>query len=397
MKKTLFILYSLLFTAALSMAQTNPKPGYIITNTGDTVRGILDFRTNDLLSKKCVFKANGESESKTYNPGDIESFRFDHNGKYFVTRRLNVFGEPQLYFAEFMVQGKMNLYCVADKYNEYFFFEREDGEMAQFTNKTLISSSTLHEAKDNLLEQREQYGKVKILLQDSKKAIDDMDKKIDMSRKNLVKIVRDYHNDVCTDGINCMVYEYKEESDKVKNHIKVFAGYAYFSHERTVNQNLPDETYHGGAFELGFATEMDIERMMKGGSAEIGLSFSPKAKFEHETMVRGAHEPSLTTYEKGRVSCYIGALKRFGHGSVVPIVRGGGFYVYHFGNHETRIYQNNKIVDMDWESTAHFGLYLGAGVQMAVGKHVARLHGDCYKSVGKGNMMKWGVTAEFVL
>ena len=35
---------------------------------------------------------------------------------------------------------------------------------------------------------------------------------------------------------------------------------------------------------------------------------------------------------------------------------------------------------------------------MAVGKHVARLHGDCYKSVmGKGNMVKWGVTAEFVL
>ena len=45
-----------------------------------------------------------------------------------------------------------------------------------------------------------------------------------------------------------------------------------------------------------------------------------------------------------------------------------------------------------------FGLYLGAGAQMAVGKHVARLHGDCYKSaIGKGNMMKWGVTAEFIL
>ena len=398
MRKSFIILYSLFFCVALSMAQTNPKPGYIITNTGDTVRGILDFRTNEILSKKCVFQAQGESESKTYKPGDIECFRFDHNGKFFVTRRLNVDGDPQLYFAEFMVQGKMNLYCVADKYNEYFFFEREDGEMAQFTNKSIISSSTLHEAKDQLVEQREQYGQVKILLKDSRKAIDDMDKEKEMSRKKLVKIVRDYHNDVCTDGSNCMVYEYKEESDKAKTHFKVFAGYAYYSHERTINQNLPDETYHGGAFELGFATEIDIERTMKGGSAEIGLTFSPKAKFEHDTMVRGGHEPSHTTYEKGRISCHMGVVKRFGQGGIVPFVRGGGFYVYHFGNYETRIYQNKKILDMDWESTAHFGLYLGAGVQMAVGKHVTRLHGDCYKSViGKGNMMKWGVTAEFVL
>ena len=164
------------------MAQVNPKPGYVITNTGDTIRGIIDFRTNQILSKKCVFRANGENESKTYLPGDIDGFRFNHNGKYFVTRRLNIYGEPQLYFAEFMVQGKMNLYCVADKYDEYFFFEREDGEMAQFTNKSIISSSTLHEAKDQLVEQREQYGKVKILLKDSKKAIDDLDKEKEMSR-----------------------------------------------------------------------------------------------------------------------------------------------------------------------------------------------------------------------
>ena len=103
------------FFAPVTMAQTNPKPGYIITNDGDTIRGILDFRTNEKLSKQCEFWANGGSESKTYKPGDIEGFRFDNNGKYFVTRRLNVSGTPQLYFAEFMVQGKMNLYCVADR------------------------------------------------------------------------------------------------------------------------------------------------------------------------------------------------------------------------------------------------------------------------------------------
>ena len=143
MKKSLLILYSLFFSVVLSMAQTNPKPGYVITNNGDTIKGIIDFRTNEKLSRQCDFWANGGSEGKTYKPGDIEGFRFDEGGKYFVTRRLTVAGDTQLYFAEFMVQGKMNLYCVAYNSDEYFFFEREDGEMAQLTNRSLISSSSI--------------------------------------------------------------------------------------------------------------------------------------------------------------------------------------------------------------------------------------------------------------
>lgn len=397
MKKSLFILYSLFFSVQISVAQVNPKPGYIITNAGDTIRGNIDFRTNDKLSKECMFLANGESESKTYKPGDIEGFRFDNNGKFFVTRRLKVYDTPELFFAEFLVQGKMNLYCVADKYDEYFFFEREDGEMEQLTNRSVISSSSVQKAKEDKRITKEQYGKVRFLLHDSRTAVNRMND-MDVSRKTLVEVVRDYHHDVCTDGSSCIVYEYKEQSDRMKAHIKVFAGYAYFSHERTLNQNLEDETYHGGAFELGFGTEVDIERVIKGGSAELGLSFSPKTKFEHDTMVRGGHSLSHTIYEKGRISFYLGLVKRLGKGRIVPIVRGGGFYVYHFGNHESRIYENKTIMDMDWEYTAHFGFYLGAGAQMTVGKQVVRLHGDCYKSMfGKGNMLKWGITAEFIL
>lgn len=400
MKKLFLILNSLFLCVTLSMAQTNPKPGYIITNTGDTIRGILDFRTNDILAKRCVFKAHGDSESKTYKPGDIESFRFDHNGKYFVTRRFNLYGEPELYFAEFMVQGKMNLYCVADKYDEFFFFEREDGEMAQLTNKSLLSSSSLHEEKDKLQKKKEQYGKVKMLLKDSWKATQGINN-LNMSRKQLVNVVSDYHNDVCTDGGSCMVYEYKEESDKVKTHLKAFAGYAYYSHERTVNQDLGAfENYSGSAFEIGIGIETDIERVTKGCSVEVGIAYSPKTSFEHDVMVRGGQEPSHTIYEKGRAIFAIGAVKRFGKRKITPLVRGGGFYVQNFGNKEARYYRSNKIVDLTWDNTAHFGVYLGAGIQMAVGKHYARLHGDLYKSMessDKGNMMKWGLTAEFAL
>ena len=401
MMRRLFILYSLFFSVVYAMAQTNPKPGYIITNTGDTVRGVLDFRTNQVLSKKCVFQANGESESKTYKPGEIECFRFDHNGKYFVTRRLNIYGTPELYFAEFMVQGKMNLYCVADKYDEFFFFEREDGEMEKLTNRSTRTSSSLQDENEYLREKKEQFGRVKYLLKDSWKAADGINES-GMSRKKLVNVVRNYHKDVCTDGGSCIVYEYKEAADKVRTHFKAFAGYAYYSHERTDNQSLYliDENYSGSTFEMGLGLETDIDRVMKGGSLEIGLAYSPKASFEHDVMVRGGFEPSHTMYEKSRLTFTLGMVKRFGKGKIVPLARVGGFYVFNYENKETRYYMSNKIFEQKWGDTSHVGIYLGGGVQMAVGKHYARLHADWYKSLeesDKGNMMRWGLTAEFAL
>jgi len=219
MKK--IILFALLaISATMTMAQINPKSGIIITNSGDTIRGVIDFRTNERLSKECEFWAEGKTEGKTYKPGDIEGFRFDENGKYFVTRKLDVNGAPQLYFAEFMVKGKMNLYCVVENFDEHFFFEREDGEMAKLISRPyscLVSAQEEEKIQEN---NKKQYGKVKYLLRDSWTAIEDMNQKNmskrNLSRKGLVNVVRDYHKDVCTDGSTCMVYEYDEKSDKEK-------------------------------------------------------------------------------------------------------------------------------------------------------------------------------------
>ncbi len=399
--KKIILFVMLAISATMTKAQTNPKPGFIITNTGDTIRGIIDFRTNQKLSKQCDFWANGETKGKTYKPGDIEGFRFDNNGKYFVSRRLNVTGNPELYFAEFMVNGKMNLYCVSYNSDDYFFFEREDGEMAQLVNRSLdyASNHAIEKEKDILAEKKEQYGKVTMLLKDSWTAVEDMKEK-DMSRKKLVNVVRDYHKDVCTDGSMCMVYSYDEKADKSKTHFKAFAGYAYYSKERTDHQAFPNENYPGSAFEIGIGVEVDLERVMKGFSIEGGLAFSPKASSEHKKT-----ESVITCYEKGRITFAFGAVKRFGNGNIQPLVRCGGFVVSHFGAKEifgSRVSEKYSyhFSETSWGNTTHWGAYLGAGAQMAVGKHYVRLHGDWYKSIepsSLGNMMKWGVTAEFGL
>lgn len=388
-------------SATMTMAQTNPKSGYVITNSGDTIRGIIDLRTNERLSKQCEFWANGEKEGKTYKPGDIEGFRFDNNGKYFVSRRLNVTGEPELYFAEYMVQGKMNLYCVAYSQNEYFFFEREDGEMALFSNKTLSSTSTfnaLENQKALKQEKQEQYGKVKLLLKDSGTAVVDMDDE-NLTRKKLVNVVRDYHNDVCTDGSKCVVYEYNDKNDKGTVHFKAFAGFAYYAKEKTAYQIYEDTNYKGSAFEIGLGIEFDFERVAKGFSAEFNVAFTPKYR-STQNFELDRNRTIKSIYEKNIFTFSLGAVKRFGSGKIQPLVRGGFFAVLHSGLKETNQLNNYSAHPVDWTNcySNHYGLYVGAGAQMPVGSHSLRLHADLYKSIESksADMTKLGITAEFV-
>ena len=402
MRKSI-ISFLLAIIATATMAQTNPKPGYVITNSGDTIRGVIDFRTNEKLSKQCQFWANGEKEGKVYLPGDIEGFRFDNNGKYFVARRLNVTGTPELYFAEFMVQGKMNLYCVTYKADEYYFFEREDGEMAELTNRYtsyMSVDAAVHGTKEIIREKKKQYGRVKMLLQQSKNAVAEMDDN-NMTRKKLVNVVRDYHNEVCTDGSSCMVYEYNEKTDHINIHFKAFAGYANYVTEMTDMQHDQDMNYSGSTYEIGIGADIDLARVMKDFSLELGLGLTPKYKSTCE--VQTIDKLWRYTYEKSIMTISIGGLKKFGNGKIRPIVRGGGFAVIHIGAKETTAYEYGRdfvSTPLKWGTSTHFGVYVGGGVQIPVGKHFARVHADLYKSLeptSMGQMTKWALTAEFAL
>lgn len=55
-----------------------------------------------------------------------------------------------------MVHGKMNLYCITHNSDEFYFFEREDGEMAELTNRVANyqgdAKVALQQAKDDVQE-----------------------------------------------------------------------------------------------------------------------------------------------------------------------------------------------------------------------------------------------------
>jgi hypothetical protein len=275
--------------------------------------------------------------------------------------------------------------------------------MAELTNRYtsyMSVDAAVHGTKEIIREKKKQYGRVKMLLQQSKNAVADMDDN-NMTRKKLVNVVRDYHNEVCTDGSSCMVYEYNEKTDHINIHFKAFAGYANYVTEMTDMQHDQDLNYSGSTYEIGVGADIDLARVMKDFSLELGLGLTPKYKSTCE--VQTIDKLWRYTYEKSIMTISIGGLKKFGNGKIRPIVRGGGFAVIHIGAKETTAYEYGRdfvSTPLKWGTSTHFGVYLGAGVQIPVGKYFTRVHGDFYKSLepkSMGQMTKWAITAEFVL
>jgi hypothetical protein len=110
MKRIVFTLF-LLFTSSLTVlwAQVNPKPGYIITLGGDTLRGTIDYRTDGRNARVCLFCREGDTEFGRYSPADISGYRLTDNGAFYVSRRVPIDGEEKTLFLEYLIKGGVSL------------------------------------------------------------------------------------------------------------------------------------------------------------------------------------------------------------------------------------------------------------------------------------------------
>jgi hypothetical protein len=53
--KPYIYLFAIVFSLANCMAQSDFRNGYIITNSGDTVYGQIDYKGNRSNAKECIF------------------------------------------------------------------------------------------------------------------------------------------------------------------------------------------------------------------------------------------------------------------------------------------------------------------------------------------------------
>jgi len=224
MKKNILIGLMLL-SGVVAVAQSNYKEGYVITLQGDTLWGWADYRTDKMNAKICNFKkSETDKEPTSYEPGQIAGYRFSKEGKYYITRNIEINNVQQTVFVEFLVQGLLNLYYYTDELNYYIFEDRETGKMTYTTQKPdeiIYKEGTAYNQKDvryrNILTYTfKNYEPIKKEVQ-----------KLDFTYQSMVNLAKNYHNLVCTTGEKCIEFEGKEDKHYVNFDFFASAGLEY--------------------------------------------------------------------------------------------------------------------------------------------------------------------------
>ncbi|MBL7865121.1 MAG: hypothetical protein JNK10_09610 [Cyclobacteriaceae bacterium] len=120
----------LLIWSHQGLCQKGYLPGYVVQQSGDTVRGLLRFDSESRNASPCYFKQTEDAQPQTYTPGQITSFRFT-NDAYFISRSI---GRSADVFLEVVIRSHMTLY----KFGDIFFLEKADSAFFELSDDTEV-------------------------------------------------------------------------------------------------------------------------------------------------------------------------------------------------------------------------------------------------------------------
>ena len=190
-------------------AQEIFKPGYIITNASDTVNGYIQGIDNNLY-RKCIFKKDLNAQIVEYLPGQIQAYRFVDNGKFFISKEIQLAEGTKVLFLEYLIKGKVSVYYMTDK-TEHLFIEKENEKIIELTEIPVLDKTP---EGVPFYRPNKFTGKLKYYLSDCPaiyKEIDD----VKLYPKQLVKLTKGYHDKVCSTE-QCVIFERKEEPVRLR-------------------------------------------------------------------------------------------------------------------------------------------------------------------------------------
>jgi len=211
-------------------AQSNYKPGYIITNSHDTMIGWIDYRTDRMNALHCHFKADLTGNEQIFLPDQIFGYRFSEAGKFYVSKTIVIDGKPRNVFLEYLIQGIMNLYFYttnAEKNEDcsisnHYFFENQKGEMISVTkaqDKIITDSKGI----SAYWEDQKYKGLIRYIFNDCE-PVKQKAWKAEFTHKSIISLTKDYHNLTCTTGQKCIEFETTPDSQYIKTKFSVYSG-----------------------------------------------------------------------------------------------------------------------------------------------------------------------------
>jgi hypothetical protein len=212
--RLLILSVSVLISISL-FSQKEFKEGYIITQSGDSLYGLIEVNNYAVNSKYCFFKETEDSKKITYVPNDIMGYRFI-DGKYYISSEIEFQGDTVKAFLEYIIKGEISFYFIRIQESDHYYIQKKDGVLTH-----LDASEVYYDydrinmewviSEDKTIQKFHNTDKYKGILKYYLHETPELSNKVDdmtLSHKSLTKIAKDYHNAVC-DDYECIVYENK--------------------------------------------------------------------------------------------------------------------------------------------------------------------------------------------
>ncbi|MDA3779789.1 MAG: hypothetical protein PF487_06175 [Bacteroidales bacterium] len=187
------------------------KNGYIISLNGDTIYGLLQNNNYYSNSKECFFIEEGSTDLTKYYPFEIIGYQFSE-GKYYVSRTVELEKKNTDLFLEFLVNGELDVYFHQDDLdNNHYFIEKKDQPLRElyYLDKIVYKNGVPYSHPTT-----KHRGILRIYTDDSPSLEETTLNFGEPTHKNLIRFSKKYHQTIC-DDYQCIVYE-KSMPIKVK-------------------------------------------------------------------------------------------------------------------------------------------------------------------------------------
>ena len=322
-------------------AQGDYRPGYIITNSKDTIHGFVNNQVGLKNYRQCQFKKSKAGYSTDYAPSDIYGYRFSE-GKYFISKEMPTKEGSKKVFVEMIIDGRLSLF----RYNNAYYAEKE-GEATVYILENTETEVIVNEEKA-FKENKEYVGILNMLMSDCR----DQNLKIQSVRlkeRSLTKLFEDYNE---CQGV---AYEnYKGDENWYIKNVGFNIGY--------VNSRLRKDTFLERNFDR-------ISTVTVGGNYEI---IAPKVNDKLSLLtglhfLSGKYVDGSSTYgdeivEHFQVRLPLSIKYALTKNKTTPYFNLGIIYTLNLSsNYEVPYNTVNNIY-----SDHHFGYMLGGGIQRKI-------------------------------
>lgn len=218
--KAVYILISL-FISSISFAQSDFRPGYIISSENDTLYGFIDFRSDIRNSLQCTFHSDN-GEKTVYHPFAIKGYRFT-NGKYYISKWVkNQTSETVPLFVEYLVDGEKDLFYYRSTEGNNYLINYNDSTLVllPFQKKTNMKDGRYYGVQST-----QHIGFLKSYFEDAPELYHQIEKIQQPGVRNLTKLTKDYHELKCSDSV-CIIYN--KAKNKFRMAIEPVFGYYKF-------------------------------------------------------------------------------------------------------------------------------------------------------------------------